>query len=306
MKVVVFGGSGFLGSHVADALTDAGYEVTIFDINPSPYIQQNQNMVVGDILNQQKVDEVVANNDIVYHFAGIADIDACAKRPVDTVKYNILGTTYILDACRKADIKRFVFASSAYVYSDSGYFYRTSKQACESLIENYNELYGLPYTCLRYGSLYGERADQHNSIYRMINQALTEKKISYFGTGDEIREYIHVHDAAKNSVKILEPEFENQNVILTGTETMKYHELLEMIKEILGNKISIEITPSSRKAHYKITPYNFSPKLGKKLVNNPHIDMGQGLLLCMAEIYEKAHGEHHERLGLINKDKGNS
>jgi UDP-glucose 4-epimerase len=300
MKVVVFGGAGFLGSHVADALTETGYEVTIFDLTPSPYLQHKQRMVVGDILDQQKVDEVVAGNDIVYHFAGIADIDACAKRPVDTVKYNILGTTYILDGCRKAEIKRFVFASSAYVYSASGYFYRTSKQACESLIENYNELFGLPYTCLRYGSLYGERADQHNSIYRMINQALTEKKISYFGSGDEIREYIHVHDAAQNSVRILDPEFENQNVILTGTETMKYNELLEMIKEMLGNKISIEITPSSRKAHYKITPYNFSPKLGKKLVNNPHIDMGQGLLLCMAEIYEKMCGEHDERLGLIN------
>ena len=301
MKVLVFGGSGFLGSHVADALTEAGHDVSIFDISPSPYLNNNQKMVIGDILDQDGVDNAVAGNDIVYHFAGIADIDACAKRPVDTVKYNILGTTYILDACRKAKIKRFVFASSAYVYSSSGYFYRTSKQACESLIENYNELFGLPYTCLRYGSLYGDRADTNNSIYRIIKQALTEGKISYHGTGDEIREYIHVKDAAQNSVKILEPEFENQNVILTGTETMKYHELLEMIQEMLEDKVTIEITPSARKAHYKITPYNFSPKLGKKMVNNPHIDMGQGLLLCMADVFEKIHNGAAESLGIIDK-----
>ena len=298
-KVLVFGGAGFLGSHVADALSEAGYDATVFDIKPSPYIRSDQTMVQGDILDHQIVDQVVADHDIVYHFAGIADIDECTQRPVDTVKYNILGTVQVLEACRKANIKRFVFASSAYVYSNYGHFYRTSKQTCESLIENYNDLYGLKYTCLRYGSLYGERADERNSIYRLLKQAIEEEKITYHGTGDEMRELIHVRDAAQASVKILESEFENQNIILTGTQTLRYSELLEMIREMLNNKVSIEMVPSQRKAHYKITPYNFSPKLGKKLVANPHIDMGQGLLLCMAEIYEKVHSEKHEEFGLL-------
>jgi len=74
---------------------------------------------------------------------------------------------------------------------------------------------------------------------------------------------------------------------------------LEMIKEILGNKIDIEILPSERKAHYKITPYNFSPTLGRKLINNPHIDMGQGLLQCMTEIYEKIHNDKKEEMGFL-------
>ena len=130
-------------------------------------------------------------------------------------------------------------------------------------------------------------------------QAVQDGKIVYRGTGEEVREFIHVQDAAQISVAILRPEFENQHIILTGAEKMRYIELLEMIREMLWNKIEIEILPSERKAHYKITPYNFSPKLGRKMVNNPHIDMGQGLLQCMAEIYEKVHIEKHEEMGLF-------
>ena len=287
MRILVTGGSGFLGSHVADALSEANYEVTIFDIHESPYLRSDQKMVVGDILDISLHEKTVADQDIVYHFAAIADIDECAQRPVDTVRYNILGTAQLLEICRKPAIKRFVFASSAYVYSDRGYFYRTSKQACELLLEDFHSLYGLSYTSLRYGSLYGERADDHNSIYKIIAQALSENKITYHGTGEELREFIHVKDAAQGSVQILNPQYENQHIILTGTQTMLYKDLLEMVREMLGGKISIEVVASDRDAHYKITPYNFSPKLGKKLIINPHIDMGQGLLLCMAELYEK-------------------
>lgn len=302
MKILVTGGAGFLGSHVADALSNTGYEVTVFDIQDSQYLRNDQKMIKGDIMDQELVNRVVSEHHVVYHFAGIADIDECSYQPVETVKYNILGTTHILDACRKSNIKRFIFASSAYVYSNAGYFYRVSKQACESLIENYSILFGLKYTCLRYGSLYGNRADEKNSIYRMIRQAIKEGKIIYAGTGDEIREFIHVQDAAQSSVSILAPEFENQYIIISGTQTMRYIDILQMINEILGNKINIEIVPSMRKAHYKITPYNFSPKLGKKLITNPHIDLGQGLLLCMSDIYEKVLSDKHEEMGLMVED----
>lgn len=304
MKILVTGGAGFLGSHVADALSEAGHVVTIFDRVESSYLRSDQTMVVGDLMDETFMTSLVQGHEVVYHFAGIADIDVCAQRPTETARINILGTVQLLEACRKAAVQRFVFASSAYVFSDSGYFYRSSKRACESFIEDYANLFDLKYTCLRYGSLYGERSDENNSIYRMINQAIQEGKITYRGHGDELREFIHVRDAAHNSVKILEAEFENSHIILTGNEKMSYGELLEMIKEILGHRITIETIPSVRKAHYKITPYNFSPKLGKKLVSNPHIDMGQGLLLCMAEIYEKSEPKHEE-LGLVINGRGN-
>ena len=113
-----------------------------------------------------------------------------------------------------------------------------------------------------------------------------------------------MRDTAQSSVSILDPKFENQHIILTGTEKLTYLQLLDMINEILGENIEIEKRPSTRKAHYKMSPYNFNPKLGKKLVNNPHIDMGQGLLHCMAEIYEKLHADKKENLGLLINDNG--
>lgn len=305
MRIVVTGGAGFLGSHVADVLSEQGHSVTVFDIKDSPYLRSEQEMVVGDILDQNGLDSLLQGQDIVYHFAGIADIDECASRPVDTAQYNILGTVKLLEAARKAGLKRFIFASSAYVYSDSGYFYRSSKQASESFIENYQQLFGLEYTILRYGSLYGERADDRNSIYRLIKRAMQDGKIVYHGTGEEIREYIHARDAAMISAEILEDDFANQFITLTGMEKMRYKDLLEMIKEMLGNEVEIDIRPTTRKAHYKITPYNFSPKLGKKMTTNPHIDMGQGLLRCMAEIYEQIHNKKQNQMGIL-VEKNNS
>jgi len=287
MKVLVTGGSGFLGSHVADVLSEHGHQVTILDMKESPYLNKDQTMVIGDILDEKLLAKCIQNQDIIYHFAALADLDECVDRPIDSVKFNILGTVNLLDACRKNDIQHFVFASTAYVYSQSGYFYRASKQAAENYVEVYGELYDLPYTILRYGSLYGPRADDHNSIYRLIKQALSENKIKYYGTGEEIREFIHIHDAAEASVNILKKDYLNKNLMITGIDSVRYKDILEMISEMLSNKIEIEIVPSDKKAHYMVTPYNFVPKSGKKLTVNPHKDLGQGFLECMQEIYHE-------------------
>lgn len=213
MKILVTGGAGFLGSHVADALSASGHEVIVFDVVRSPYLRADQKMIVGDLLDEALLQRLVSKVEVVFHFAGIADIDECKKKPLDTAKINILGTVALLEACVNANIQRFVFASSAYVYSNLGYFYRISKQACEAYIEDYYELYGLKYTCLRYGSLYGPRADERNGVYRLIKQAVQNKKIVYHGNGNEQREYIHVADAAQSSVRILSPEFENTHIV---------------------------------------------------------------------------------------------
>ncbi|MBL7129815.1 MAG: NAD(P)-dependent oxidoreductase [Candidatus Omnitrophica bacterium] len=287
MKAIVFGGSGFLGSHVADALDSAGYEVLIYDIKPSPYLRSSQKMIVGDILDQPKVEKYMQGCDAAYNFAGISDIDEARQRPLDSVRFNILGNSIILEACRKFKIRRFVFASSLYVYSKSGSFYRSTKQACELLIENYYEIFGLPYTILRYGSLYGQRADGRNFIYQIIKQALTEGKITRYGDGEELREYIHVLDAAKGSVEILSDEFINQHVILTGNQQMRIKHLLFMIKEILDNKIEIEFLPPDESLHYEITPYSFAPKIAKKLTCKTYLDLNQGILDTIYDLYKK-------------------
>lgn len=301
MKAVVFGGSGFLGSHVADALTDKGYDVTIYDMVRSPYLRDNQKMVVGDILNAESVSNVLRDADIVYNFAGIADIDEAKDRPLDTVRINILGNTIILEGCRKNNVKRFVFASSLYVYSQAGSFYRSSKQACELIIENYYESYKIPYTILRYGSLYGPRSDEKNWIYQILKQAIIDEKITRYGDGNEIREYIHVSDAARNSVEILSKEYENSYVIITGQQSMKIKDMMVMIKEILGNRINLEFFPDTSSLHYEITPYSFNPRISKRIISSHYLDIGQGILECISDIYKK-HNKYKEFEGLYIKE----
>ncbi len=287
MKAVVFGGSGFIGSHVADILSEKEFDVTVYDLKPSQHIKPEQMMITGNILDEKLVNKAVQDASVIYNFAGIADIDEAVERPLETIKNNILGNAIILEAIKKQKIERYVFASTIYVYSDSGSFYKSSKQACELHIEDYSKKYGIPYTIVRYGSLYGIRADEHNPIYRILKQALLENSITYWGSGDEIREYIHVEDAARCSVEILDKNFVNQNVLLTGQNPIKTKDLLAMINEIFGNKIKIEMEKASVSAHYKITPYSFHPKVGRKYVSSYYLDMGQGLLQCIEELYKK-------------------
>ena len=287
IKVVVFGGSGFLGSHVADALTKAGYDVRIFDLEESRFIHDNQEMIIGDILDLPAVSNAIKGCDYVYNFAGMADIEEAHKKPIETIESNVLGTTTILEGCRKHKIKRFIFASSMYVYGKAGSFYRSSKQACELIIENYNELFKVPFTVLRYGSLYGTRANDKNYIYKIVKQAITKGKIVSFGEGEDLREYIHVDDAARYSVEILSKEFENQYVIFTGNQSMRRKDLLLMINEMLGNKIKIEYEPKESPLHYEITPYSFEPKIAKKYISNYYLDLGQGLLQVINDVYKE-------------------
>ncbi len=285
MKAIVFGGSGFIGSHVADCLTEKGYEVTIFDLRPSSYIISGQKMIVGNILDENAVSEALKGCDYVYDFAGIADLDDATTKSLDTVQQNVMGTVIVLEAARKHKVKRFVFASTIYVYSDKGGFYRCSKQAAELYVEEYARKFGLDYTILRYGTTYGPRADSKNSIYRYLKQAVEEEKITCGGTGDEIREYIHVKDIARLSLSILGDEYRNQHVTITGHHSMRFRDMLYMIREILGNRIEIEFTGVQDKDHYSITPYSYVPKIGKKLVTDYYIDLGQGLLECINEIH---------------------
>lgn len=289
MKAIVFGGSGFLGSHVADALTEAGYETVIFDIKESPYLQKGQEMMVGNILDKKAVEKAVAGCDVVYNFAGMADIQEAYNKPIEAVENNILGNTIVLEACRLNQVKRFVFASTVYVYSEAGSFYRSSKQACELITENYNEVFGLPYTILRYSSLYGPRAGETNWVHQILKQAVTEGKITRYGNGEEIREYIHVEDAARCSLKILAKEFENQCVIIAGNQPIKVKDLMIMIREMLSNKIELEFLPTDSSLHYEITPYTFNPKIARRVVSDSYLDLGQGLLQCLEEIYKKSH-----------------
>jgi len=286
---IVFGASGFLGSHVAEALSTDGYRVRLFDLSPSSYQRHDQEMIVGDVMNLEEVTKAAQGAAVVYNFAAIADIDEAHEKPLATAAVNILGNMNVLEAARLAGARRFIFASSIYVYSESGSFYRASKQAAERFIETYHERYGLDYTILRYGSLYGRRTDARNGIYRMLHEAVEKRSITYGGSGEAIREYIHAEDAARMSVQVLAPEFANRHLILTGQERMRIKDVMTMISEIMPWPIELHFDEANALHHYEVTPYAFQPRIGRKLVLNEHVDLGQGLLDCLREIHKELH-----------------
>ena len=292
MKVLVFGGAGFLGSYVVDELIGRGHEVTVFDLRASPYVNGSATMIVGDIMDAAAVESAASDQEAVYNFAGLADLNDSIDNPVETVTLNVMGNMHILEACRRAGVKRFLYASSVYVFSRKGAFYGVSKKSSELIVEQYGEKFDLDYTIIRYGSVYGERGDSNNRIYRILRQALTEQKITFQGNGSEEREYIHGRDAGKLSVQVLEDgSYIRQNVILTGVERFKYTDLLSLVREMMNSSITIEMLDQDYEGHYVLTPYSFSPTIGVKLVNNPGIDFGQGLLECLNSVYHELQEE---------------
>jgi UDP-glucose 4-epimerase len=283
-KICVIGGAGFLGSHVCDQLSEAGYQVLIYDRIASPWQRSDQAMVVADILDEGALNDAVVGCEAVYNFAAIADLNEALDKPLETVKINILGNTMVLEACRLHGIKRYVYASTVYVHSREGGFYRCSKHAAEQFVEEYQRRYGLDYTVLRYGSLYGPRSDQHNGLWRLVKKTLETGCVSYQGSPEAMREYIHVEDAARASVVALGEEFRNQHVVLTGQEPMRVMDMLKMLAEILGMPQAVEFIESDHAGHYIRTPYAYQTRLGRKYVPPLHVDLGQGLLELIGEV----------------------
>ena len=286
-KVVVIGGSGFLGSHIVDELCERGHEVIIFDKDVSPWKKENQTMVVGDFMDEVLIQETIKGSDYVYHFGGLADIGESRERPVEAVQYNVLGTMKILKAAVNESVERFVYASTIYVYGPYGSFYRASKQASEILIETCQEEYGLNYTILRYGSLYGPRSQVWNGLRSYVEQILKTGELDYRGTGKEKREYIYVKDAARLSVDVLDEIHNNQAITLTGQQTFSSKDLIDMIFEITGVKGKVTFSEEdSLDEHYGITPYRYTPKRSKKLVPGEFVDLGEGILEMVEELQE--------------------
>lgn len=285
LKVTVFGGAGFLGSHVADQLSSMGHQVRIFDLEHSKWLSGDQEMIIGDLLDMDAVSDAVNGADIVYNFAAVADLNEAINKPLDTIRVNVLGNTHILEACKKYPVKRFVYASTVYVYSREGGFYRCSKQASEHIVEEYQSTYGLDYTILRYGSIYGPRADEHNGLFRIVKKMLSEGVISYKGHPDSMREYVHIDDVSRASVAVLGEEFKNESVILTGQEQMRVYDMLRMLAEITDvPEENVVFVDGDYTGHYVRTPYAYQPKFGRKYIPQVHVDLGQGLLQLIEDV----------------------
>ena len=198
-----------------------------------------------------------------------------------------MGVTTALEAARAVRVERFVYASTMYVYSAAGSFYRASKQAAETIVEAYAESFDLDYTLLRYGSLYGPRAQAWNGLRGYVKQVVEEGRLDYLGTGQERREYIHVCDAARLSVDILDNQHRNQAITVTGSQVLNSADLAAMIFEIAGKKANVSFSKDERtEEHYHMTPYRYTPKHAKKLVPSEFVDLGQGILEVVEQIHQ--------------------
>lgn len=287
-NILVIGGSGFLGSHTADSLSKIGKKVTIIDKVSSSWLRDDQKMIVGDVMNYDFLGKSMKGIDCVYYFAGIADIKEAKSDPYNTIEVNIMGLTKALEAAVKNKVKKFIYASTMYVYSSHGSFYRATKQAAEIIIETYQENYGIDYVFLRYGSLYGPRSQNWNGIRGFIQQVIENGFIEYYGNGSEVREYINVLDAASLSIKMLDENYKNKAVTITGQQSIKVSDMFEIIFEMCDKKVKVKYLNDLKNSfHYGNTPYRYKPKISMKVIPTEFIDFGQGLLNIFEEIYKK-------------------
>ena len=290
-NILIFGGSGFLGSHVADQLTEAGHKVTIIDQKSSPWINVKQKFFKADITKSISYETILKKNEIVFNFAAISDIETANYLPVKTVETNVLSFVKLLELCKKHKIKKFIQASTIYVSGDHGGFYKASKLSAETYLREFNRILGVKYCILRYGTLYGPRSDLTNGLHAIIKKTLEKKKIIYSGSPESMRDYIHVLDAARISIKALENEFENKTIIISGPESYKINDILKIISEITGiKKITfVKKNKSKLHSHYLRTPYSIenTSNFSLKYSDNFNLDIGQGLSSLIQEIKKK-------------------
>jgi UDP-glucose 4-epimerase len=298
MKALVTGGSGFLGRHLVKELLKQGYDTTVYDLDTPPEFWGNNkglphlDCINGDILDYESLTRAMQGCDVVFHTAAIADLDKTRLVPRQTMQVNVVGTANCLEAARESGVGRFLFASSVYTAGKWGSFYRVSKQAGESLCKTYYEEYGLKYTILRYGSLYGRDANHWNFIYGVCKALLTTGEFTYISSVDSVREYIHIFDAARETVRISrDPEFENKAVLITGHQRMKIDEFFTMLKEIIGKDVKINYTPAEQHKHYVITPYSFEVDVPVRVNLTSYVDISEGILDCLREVQKELDAE---------------
>ena len=279
-NILIFGGAGFLASHLADELTKKSFNVTIFDKKKSSYLQEDQKMIVGDILDFKKVIKACKNQDIIYHFAAVADLQKANQIPLKTLNVNIFGTINILEACIKNGIKKIIFASSIYARSQQGGFYSTSKLSSEMIIERYSEKYPIKYVILRFGSLYGLRSNNSNPITNFIKEALLKKKIIRFSDGKETRSYINTSDLTKICVDFLKKKYENNHINILGNKTFSVRTILNLIKKIIP-KTKIVYKNKKMTFNYKKNPFTYKIRKGTtiKLKNEVKLELALNKLV---------------------------
>ncbi len=263
MNVLVTGGSGFIGSHIVDALVESGCRVAVADdLSTGKFENLNLGVNFYKVAVQgPDFKEVVAREKpgVIIHLAAQVDVQRSLKEPVTDAAINILGMINLLEACRCYNVGKVVYASSAAVYGCPVYLpvdekhplapqspYGLSKYAPEHYLRIYRELYSIGYTVLRYANVYGPRQDatgEGGVVAIFVDRLLKGEKPYIFGDGGQTRDFIYVKDvAAANLAALRSGEGMTLNVSTGGG--LSVNRLFEVIKKATGSGLEPVYRPS--------------------------------------------------------------
>ncbi|WP_457750862.1 SDR family oxidoreductase [Thermococcus sp.] len=255
--VVVTGGAGFIGSHIAWELIKDN-EVVIIDnlyTGKGENVPPGAKLIKADVRDYDAIAELISNADYVFHEAAQVSVVESIREPVLTEEVNVLGTLNILKALLEGHGK-LIFASSAAVYGDNPNLplketerprplspYGVTKASVEEYLRVYNGLYGLPLVALRYFNVFGPRqsANQYAGVISIfIKRALAGEPLVIYGDGKQTRDFIYVKDVVKANLLVAESKRANGRVfnVATGKQT-SILELAMKIVEITGSTSSI-------------------------------------------------------------------
>jgi UDP-glucose 4-epimerase len=258
MRVLVTGGAGFIGSHVVDKLRACGHEPVIYDLRPSPWhLDDEIETVIGSITDRDALERAMDGCDAVAHLAAVADVNDVHAEPGDAEHVNARGTATVLEAARRAGVRRIAYASTIWVYSDCAgdevdeetllappsHLYTSTKLAGELYCKAYQELYGVDYTILRFGIPYGPRAREAAVIPAFVNKALAGDPLTLAGDGMQSRKFVYVEDLADGVVSCLTEVAANRVYNLASDESVTIRQIAETIQELMGD-VEIVYTPA--------------------------------------------------------------
>jgi UDP-glucose 4-epimerase len=294
-KVVVTGGSGFIGSHVVDVMIEAGHDVTVIDHRVKPH-RPDVGFEDVDLMDLSSVLTSTRGAEHIFHLAAVSNVNYALKYPVYTATLNVVGTANILEAARLNAARRFYLASTVWVYNGApggdavdestpfyldgaGHIYTSTKMASEMVCHNYGQLYGVPFTVLRYGIPYGPRMREELLIPVFIKKAMAGQPLTVSGTGDQYRKFIYVRDMAEGHLLAMNDVAANKTYNLEGSRKVTVLEVAEGIRRVLGNGVRIELGPE-RAGDFAGKEVS-GEKARRELGWSPKIDFEEGIRLTV-------------------------
>ena len=295
MKILVAGGSGFIGSHVVDALLEQGHEVVIYDLD-APRYNQPCVFVRGDIRDIERMTQTLKGADIVYMLAAEANVNRFFESPVFSNDITAGGTLSALEAIRRSGgHARIVLASTEWIYGslpeagdefitektpyaqNPDHLYTSSKIASELFCKNYNSLYGIRYTIMRFGIPFGDRARPETVTPIFLRRILSGEPITIHGDGSQTRQFVYVRDLARGNAACAASAAENQVFNLNGGKKISVIEIVRTLEEILGKKAALTFV-EDRKGNFK-GRFISSDKAQKILGWTPRFDYAEAMRL---------------------------